>query len=37
MFGTLSMDYVKGGDHAAWQDWGWLSLSVSPRIFYSKW
>ena len=37
MFGTLSMDYVKGGDHTAWQDWGWLSLSVSPRLFNSKW
>ena len=37
MFGTASMDFVKGGNHSTWQDWGWLSINVSPRIFYSKW
>jgi hypothetical protein len=32
-----AMDYVKGGDHEAWQDWAWLQLNISPRIFSAKW
>ncbi len=36
-FGTESMDIVKGGSHKAWQDWAFLSVSVSPRVFSSKW
>lgn len=37
MFGTESMDIVKGGDHNSWQDWGWVSLNISPRVFFAKW
>lgn len=37
MFGTESMDIVKGGNHKSWQDWGWMSLNINPRVFYSKW
>jgi len=37
MLGTESMDYVKGGNHKSWQDWGWLSLNINPRIFVAKW
>lgn len=37
MFGTKSMDVVKGGDHTQWQDWGWLSLNINPRVFFAKW
>lgn len=37
MFGTRTMDIVKGGSHKAWQDWGWLSLNINPRIFFAKW
>lgn len=37
MSGTETMDCVKGGDHNSWQDWAWVSLNISPRIFSSKW
>lgn len=37
MLGTKYMDVVKGGSHKAWQDWGWLSLNINPRIFFAKW
>ena len=33
MFGTSTMDAVKGGNHKSWQDWGWVSLNINPRIF----
>ena len=37
MLGTKYMDVVKGGNHDAWQDWGWVSLNINPRIFFAKW
>ena len=37
MLGTKSMDIVKGGNHKRWQDWGWLSLNINPKIFFAKW
>ncbi len=37
MLGTSSLDVLKGGNHKRWQDWAWLSLNVSPRIFSTKW
>lgn len=37
MLGTKTMDVVKGGDHKSWQDWGWLSLNINPKIFSAKW
>ncbi len=37
MFGTKYMDVVKGGNHKSWQDWGWLSLHINPRILFVKW
>ena len=37
MFGTKTMDLLKGGDHKAWQDWGWIQLNINPRIFNAKW
>jgi hypothetical protein len=36
MLGSKSMDVVKGGNHKSWQDWGWVSLNISPNIFSSK-
>lgn len=36
LFGTRSMDQVKGGDHTAWQDWGWLSININPEILFVK-
>ncbi|CDB11347.1 putative uncharacterized protein [Bacteroides sp. CAG:633] len=33
MFGTSTMDIVKGGNHNSWQDWGWISLNINPQIF----
>lgn len=37
MLGTKSMDIVKGGNHKRWQDWGWLSLNINPRVLFVKW
>lgn len=37
MLGTKYMDAVKGGSHDAWQDWGWISININPRIFFAKW
>lgn len=37
MFGTETMEIVKGGSKSSWQDWGWLSLNINPRIFAVKW
>lgn len=33
MFGSRTMDIVKGGDHKSWQDWGWISINITPRLF----
>ena len=35
--GTESMNVVKGGSHKAWQDWAWISLNITPRLFTTKW
>lgn len=37
MFGTDAMQAVKGGNPDSWQDWGWLSLNINPKVFISKW
>lgn len=37
MRGTETMDVVKGGNHKSWQDWGWLTLNINPRILFVKW
>ena len=38
MLGTETMEAVKGtGAHKSWQDWGWVTLNISPRIFSTKW
>ena len=37
MLGTKYMDIVKGGSHKSWQDWGWLTLNINPRILFTKW
>lgn len=36
MLGTKSMDIVKGGNHNSWQDWGWISLNITPNLFKTK-
>lgn len=36
-FGTPTMEMYKGGSEDSWQDWGWVSLNVNPRVFISKW
>lgn len=36
MFGTSTMDFLKGGDHHLRQDWLWVQLNVTPRLFTSK-
>lgn len=37
MAGSKTMDIVKGGDHKCWQDWGWLSLNINPKVLFVKW
>ena len=37
MRGTKTMDVVKGGNHKSWQDWGWVSLNINPKVFFTKW
>ena len=37
MRGTKSMGVAKGGDHKRWQDWGWVSVNINPRILFVKW
>jgi hypothetical protein len=37
MFGSNSMEAVKGGDPSKWQDWGWISININPKIFVTKW
>lgn len=37
MLGTKTMDLVKGGNHKSWQDWGWLSLNINPKILFVNW
>ena len=37
MLGTKTMDAVKGGNHSSWQDWGWVSLNINPKLFLAKW
>ena len=37
MCGTKTMDAVKGGNHKSWQDWGWLSLNINPKVLFVKW
>lgn len=36
MVGNNRMDVVKGGNHKSWQDWGWVSLNITPRLFSTK-
>lgn len=37
MFGSESMNVVKGGNCDSWQDWGWISLNINPRVLFIKW
>lgn len=38
MVGTPTMELIKGGSFKNnWQDWGWISINISPRVFTSKW
>jgi hypothetical protein len=37
MFASDAMEAVKGGSPGSWQDWGWLSLNINPKVFISKW
>lgn len=37
MFGTGTMDIVKGGNHKRWQDWAWVSLNINPKMLFVKW
>ncbi len=37
MLARDAMQSVKGGNSDSWQDWGWLSLNINPKVFISKW
>ena len=34
MFGTSTMDVVKGGNHDSWQDWAYISLNINPKFLF---
>lgn len=36
MFGTATMDRLKGGNNVANNNWAWLMININPRIFSSK-
>jgi hypothetical protein len=37
MFCTRAMKAVKGGEPDNWQDWGWLSVNINPKVLITKW
>lgn len=37
MGATKALKTLQGsGNHNSWQDWGWVSLNINPRLFASK-
>ncbi|RKR11827.1 alginate export protein [Flavobacterium sp. 90] len=36
MFGSKTMEFIKGGDAGHTNNWAWLMISVNPRIFTWK-
>jgi len=36
MFGSKTMEFIKGGDAGHTNNWAWLMISVNPRIFSWK-
>lgn len=36
MLGTKTMDVAKGGNHKSWQDWAWISINITPKLFSAK-
>ena len=36
LFATSSMELLKGGDHSLFQNWGWVMLTIKPRLFTIK-
>lgn len=37
MGATKSLEMIqRSGNHNSWQDWGWLSININPRLFASK-
>ncbi len=37
MLGTSDIEYFKGGNHSSWQDWGWVTINIYPRLFQTRW
>ena len=36
MMPTSVLVYFRGGNSQSWQDWGWLSINFTPRLFSSR-
>ncbi len=36
MLPTEAMTVYKGGDHTAWQDWGFIMVNINPTLFKMK-
>lgn len=36
MLPTEAMTVYKGGDHTAWQDWGFIMVNINPTLFKTK-
>ena len=37
MLVNKTMEDVKNVYHKSWQDWGWVSLNINPKVFFTKW
>jgi len=37
MFGNNTLQAVKGGDPSKYQQWGWISLNINPKVLTAKW
>ena len=37
MLGTETFELLKGGNKDIWQDWGFITINFTPRLFTFKW
>ena len=37
MLGTETFEFLNGGNKDIWQDWGFLSINFTPRLFKLNW
>lgn len=37
MFATRTLAVLQRGSEKSWQDWGWISLNINPRLLVTRW